>query len=152
MAHADPDLFLNRPCIVTPLETSEESSIIRILQFWKSLGAVTCVKTPEEHDEIVAHISHLPHLIASSLCHFLDQKPEDWIQLASSGLMDTTRIAAGDPAMWKAIIESNREEIQRALSKYQDDLQRIQSAITNGNMAEVVSLLEKGKKFRNRLD
>ena len=54
--------------------------------------------------------------------------------------------------MWKAIIESNREEIQRALSKYQDGLQRIQSAITNGNMAEVVSLLEKGKKFRNRLD
>ncbi len=151
MDHADEDLFVNRPCIITPLETSQEDAILRIIQFWKSLGAITCVRSPEQHDEIVAHISHLPHILASTLCHLIDQEPEDWRPLASTGLMDTTRIAAGDPAMWKAIIESNTEEIRRALSKYQDELYRIQSALTNGNMVEIVKVLENGKQFRNRL-
>ena len=77
--------------------------------------------------------------------HFLN-----WLA-AGTGLKDTTRVAAGDPGMWKAIIESNGEEINRALSEFQDELQRIQSALTNGNMVELVALLEKGKKFRDRL-
>jgi len=151
MDFADEDLFLNNPCIVTPLENSNDSAVQRVVQFWKSLGAVTFIRTPEDHDEIVAHISHLPHLIASSLCQFLDKKPDNWLQLTSSGLRDTTRIAAGDPTMWKAIIETNQEEIKRALSKYQDELQRIHSALTNGNMLEIVSILEKGKQYRDRL-
>ncbi|MCZ6674644.1 MAG: prephenate dehydrogenase/arogenate dehydrogenase family protein [Verrucomicrobia bacterium] len=152
MDYACDSLFHNRPCIITPLEDSNEIATKRIIQFWKSIGAVTFIKTPEDHDEIVAHISHLPHLIAASLCQFLDKHPSDWEQLTSTGLRETTRIASGDPGMWKAIIETNREEIKRALSGYQDDLQRIQSALTNGNMVELVSILEKGKNFRDRLN
>lgn len=152
MEHASEDLFVNRPCIVTPLENAEEAHVIRVVRFWNSLGAITTIKSPEDHDEIVAHISHLPHLVASGLCHFLDQKPNEWESLSSTGLRDVTRIAAGDPALWRAIIESNSEEIKRALSKFQDELQRIQSALTNGNMVELISILEKGKQFRERLN
>jgi len=151
MDFAREDLFVNNPCIVTPLENSNDSAVSRVVQFWKSLGAITFIRTPEDHDEIVAHISHLPHIIASSLCQFLDRKPDIWEQLASSGLRDTTRVASGDPVMWKAIIETNQEEIKRALSKFQDELQRIHSALTNGNMLEIVAILEKGKEFRDRL-
>ena len=151
MDHADEDLFVNKPCIVTPLENSNDASVRQIIRFWKSLGALTFVKTPEDHDEIVAHISHLPHLLASSLCHFLDKRPADWEPLTSSGLHDSTRIASGDPSLWKAIFETNRDEIKRALSNYQDELQRIQSALTNNNMVELVSILEKAKKYRDRL-
>jgi len=151
MEFGEADLFLNRPCIITPTEDTEDAAVRKVIQFWKSMGAVTFIKSPEEHDEIVAHISHLPHLIASSLCNLIDRNPDDWKLLASSGLKDTTRIASGDPSLWKAIIESNREEILRALSEYQDDLQRIHSALTNGNMVQVVSILEKGKQFRDRL-
>ena len=151
MENACADLFNNRPCIITPLEETEDAITSKILRFWKSLGATTFVKSPEEHDEIVAHISHLPHLLASSLCGFLDHHPADWRVLSSSGLKDMTRIAMGDPGLWKAIIETNQVEISRALSAYQDELQRIQSALTNGNMTELVSLLQRGKKFRDHL-
>jgi cyclohexadieny/prephenate dehydrogenase len=151
MDYASDDLFENRPCIVTPLEETDDLSVQRIIMFWKSLGALTFVKTPEDHDEIVAHISHLPHLLASGLCHFLSHKPADWKALASSGLQDTTRIASGDPGIWKSIVETNRDEILRALSAYQDELYHIQSALTNNNMIELVSILEKGKKFRDHL-
>ena len=151
MEHGDKDLFVNRPCIVTPMGNAKDSTVRQVIRFWKSLGALTFVKTPEDHDEIVANISHLPHLLASSLCHFLNGRPSDWEPLTSSGLHDTTRIASGDPSLWKAIIETNSDEIKRALSDYQDELKHIQSALTNGNMLEVVSILEKGKKYRDRL-
>jgi len=151
MEYASADLFNNRPCIVTPLEESNESATQRIVQFWKSLGATTYLKTPEDHDEIVAHVSHLPHLLASSLCKFLNKTPEEWSLLNSTGLKDTTRIAAGDPRLWKAIIETNQNEIGRALSEFQDELHCIQSALTNGNMAELVVILQQGKQYRDRL-
>ena len=152
MEHADPELFVNRPCIITPTENVPDSAVKHVIQFWKSLGALTFVETPEAHDEIVAHISHLPHLIASALCAFVGNKHKNWEQLAGTGFKDTTRVASGDPSLWKAIIETNREEINRALSKYQDELHSIQSALTNNNMVQIVSMLEQGKQFRDRLD
>ena len=152
MDHANAELFLNRPCIVTPTENVPDLAVREVIQFWKSLGAVTFVETPEVHDEIVAHISHLPHLIASALCNFVGNQNEAWKELAGSGFKDTTRIASGDPSLWKAIIETNRDEIKRALSDYQDELHRIQSALTNNNMVQLVSLLEQGKQFRDSLN
>lgn len=151
MEHGTAELFVNRPCIVTPTENAPDKAIHMVIQFWKSLGALTFVETPESHDEIVAHVSHLPHLVASALCNLVADKQKNWEQLSGKGFKDTTRVAAGDPILWKAIIESNRDEINRALSKYQDELHRIQSAITNNNMVQIVSLLEKGKQFRDEL-
>jgi len=151
MEYANADLFVNRPCIVTPTENVPDSAVKQVIRFWKSLGALTFVETPEVHDEIVAHISHLPHLLASLLCNLVEQQDKSWEQLAGTGFKDTTRIAAGDPSLWKAIIETNKEEINRAISKYQDELHRVQSALTNNNMVQIVSVLEQGKQFRDRL-
>ncbi len=151
MDFADADLFVNRPCIITPTENVADQPIHKTIQFWKSLGAITFVETPEAHDEIVAHVSHLPHLIAAALCNLVGEKRKNWEQLAGSGFRDTTRVAAGDPGLWKAIIESNREEIHRALSDYQEELHGIQSALMNNNMVPIVSLLEQGKQFRDQL-
>lgn len=151
MEHADAELFVNRPCIVTPTENVPDSAVRRVIRFWKALGALTFVETPEAHDEIVAHISHLPHLLASLLCNVVEQQNKNWEQLAGTGFKDATRIAAGDPSLWKAIIETNKEEIIRAISKYQDELHRVQSALTNNNMVQIVSVLEQGKQFRDRL-
>ena len=151
MEHAQADLFQNRPCIVTPTEHSDGGVVDKIVRFWRALGAVTTIVSPEEHDEIVAHISHLPHLLAASLCAFLSSKDASWANLSSSGLEDATRIASGDPAIWKSIIETNSEEIKRALSRYQEELQQLNAALTNGDMLEIVRILKKGKTFRDRL-
>jgi len=151
MDHARADLFEQRPCIITPLPETDSKAAVRVSTFWQSLGSICTQSSPEEHDEIVAHISHLPHLIASCLCDFLGSKDPVWHNLAGTGFKDTTRIASGDPTLWKAIVEENREEILRSLDAFQDRLQLLRSALANQNMIEVVALLQKGKELRDRL-
>ena len=151
MKHARADLFRNQPCFITPTEKADHGAVEKVTHFWEALGAVPTVTSPEKHDEIVAHISHLPHLLATSLCTFLSEKDPQWASLSSSGLKDTTRIAAGDSAIWKSIVETNLEEIRRALSRYQVELQRYQEILTEGRMEEVVQFLDKGKVFRDHL-
>jgi hypothetical protein len=94
-----------------------------VVRFWRDLGMEVVTVDPDRHDEIVAHISHLPQVLASTLCAFLATKDPAWRLYAGGGLRDTTRIAGGDPVMWRAILEHNREEILRALRQYQDELQ-----------------------------
>ncbi len=151
MKYARADLFQNHPCFITPTEKVDHGAVEKITQFWKALGAVPTVTSPEKHDEIVAHISHLPHLLATSICTFLSEKDPHWADLSSSGLKDTTRIAAGDSAIWKSIIETNLEEIRRALSHYRAELLRFEEVLIEGDMEEMVHFLDKGKAFRDGL-
>ena len=99
--------------------------------------------------EIVANISHLPHIIASSLCSYLASKDPSWRSLAGNGLRDSTRIASGDPQLWKSIIEQNREEIIRAISDFDEELHALKTAIANDQIFEVINILERGKKYRD---
>ncbi len=149
--NGDANLFKNNPCIITPLPETNKDALAALITFWENVGAITSILTPEHHDEIVAHVSHLPHLLASSLCNFLSQKEPSFAALSSSGLRDTTRVAAGDPTMWKAIIQTNREEILRAVSSYQDELQQLHTALANRDDMGTIKLLQNGKRFRDNL-
>ena len=97
MAHARPDLFKNAACILTPLPNTPPADIERLRAFWESIGMIVSIHSPQAHDQIVAHVSHLPHILASALCAYLAEKTDKWHTLSGSGLRDTTRIAAGDP-------------------------------------------------------
>ena len=72
--------------------------------------------TPAEHDHALAATSHLPHLIAAALAL---ATPKDLLPLAASGWRDTTRIAGGDPELWRAIFASNRQEVLDALKRFE---------------------------------
>lgn len=144
-------LFDNRVCFVTPLADSNEKAIETVATFWSELGMQIVSTTPDEHDEIVAHISHLPQILASTLCQFLATKNHAWRNYAGGGLRDTTRIAGSDPVIWKAIIESNRDEILRALRQYQDELQAFTSALANRDYLEVTARLERARAYRGGL-
>lgn len=145
------DLFRNRPCIVTPLTNTNENALAKVIAFWKALDANVITESPEKHDEIVAHVSHLPHLLASSLCSFLTTNEERWREFSSTGLRDTTRVAGGDPELWRSILEQNREEVLRALRGYENEIQKLQSALTNGDLFAVKAILERGQRYRNSL-
>src|SRR5690606_9464720 len=109
--HGTPILFENRSCFVTPLADSDATAVKKVVTFWESLGSkVTCTGA-DEHDEIVAHISHLPQVIASSLCAFLSTRNLEWRRHSGGGLRDTTRIAGSDPQLWRTIFELNRDEV-----------------------------------------
>lgn len=151
LAHARGDLFEAAACIVTPIKDTSSEKVRQISDFWESLGMQVTHASPEHHDEIVAHISHLPHLLSSALCSFLASKDPTWQALAGGGLRDTTRIASGDPGLWRQILESNREEVVRAIGGLEDELHQIKTALVNGDTATLNQRLERGKNYRNQL-
>jgi cyclohexadieny/prephenate dehydrogenase len=148
--HSSAGLFENRTCFVTPLEDSVASAVKATVQFWRDLGAEVVTVDPDQHDEIVAHISHLPQVLASTLCSFLAKKNPGWRNHSGGGLRDTTRIAGSDPHLWRSIIEQNRDEILRALRQFQDELHAFQIALANRDYVEVVARLERGKAYRDQ--
>lgn len=150
MEHASADLFVDRPCFVTPLEKAPTESVDRIVSFWTSIGAEVVTLSPNRHDEIVAHISHLPHLAASALCSLLAGHDPSWRHYAGGGLRDTTRVASGSPSLWLEILFQNRDEVLRALASYQDELQEFHAALSNRDTLQLKALLERGKDFRDQ--
>jgi len=150
MKHARADLFEGAACIVTPLD-HDDTKIARLRKLWEAIGMQVTTCSPEKHDEIVAHISHLPHLLASSLCSYLAGKDADWKRLAGGGLRDSTRVAAGDPTLWKQILEQNREEVLRAIDGFENELHALKTALLDKNTPDLIASLERGKQFRNSL-
>jgi prephenate dehydrogenase len=148
--HGHADLFEGRTCFVTPVASSPQEAVTRVARFWKDLGAEVVTVDPDKHDEIVAHISHLPQVLASSLCAFLSTRDPSWRNYAGGGLRDTTRIAGSDPKLWRSILEENRDEVLRALRSFQDDLQGMQAALANRDFIEVAARLERGRAYRDK--
>jgi prephenate dehydrogenase len=151
MEHAQAELFRGRACLVTPLEETPPPATDRVVGLWRALGMEVTSVSPEKHDEIVAHISHLPHLLASLLCRQLARQPAQWRAFSGNGLRDTTRIAAGSPDIWRSIFEENREELLRAVDGFERELAEIRSLLHNGEWAQVRHLLELGKRYREEL-
>ncbi len=151
MRNADADLFRGKPCLVTPLPETSEPAVRAVVAFWRNLGMEVASLNPEKHDEIVAHVSHLPHVLASVLSAQLGTRDASWRHFSGNGLADTTRIAAGSPALWKSILEQNREEVLRALDGFDTELQSLRSALANEDWFTVLNLLERGKAFRDKL-
>ena len=151
MAHARPDLFRGKVCFVTPLPDTDSAAVESVLRFWIALEMEPVTLSPEAHDEIVANISHLPHLLASVLCQHLSRQNPDWAAYAGPGLKDTVRIASGSPGLWKEIIAQNREEILRALSAFENELQSFKSQLANQNYLQILHALEKGKSYCDQL-
>jgi cyclohexadieny/prephenate dehydrogenase len=150
MENSSENLFENRSCFITPLESTPDSAVSKLTEFWSELGSEITTINPEAHDEIVAHISHLPHLLASTLCGLLSEKDPNWKNLSGAGLSDSTRIAAGDPALWKEILIQNREEILRSLRSLQDKLDEVHSLLANNDSIALTAMLERGKYYRDQ--
>lgn len=148
--HGSDSLFEGRTCFVTPVSGNDDEAVAKVVRFWSDLGAEVVTLDPDRHDEIVAHISHLPQLIASSLCSFLAARDPSWRNFAGGGLRDTTRIAASDPKLWRTILEENRDEVLRALRHFQDELQGLQAALANRDFIEVAARLERGRAYRDQ--
>jgi prephenate dehydrogenase len=143
------ELFEKRTAFVTPSPKAPEAAVALVVKFWSDLGAEVVTTSPDEHDEIVAHISHLPQAVATSLATFLAGKGHGWRNLAGNGLRDTTRIAASDTTMWLEIYQQNRDEVLRALRAMQDDLQAFQAALANRDWPELRARLERAKAWRD---
>lgn len=148
--NASAGLFERRTVFITPLPDTDTAAAERLAAFWSAIGAEVASVPPDEHDEIVAHISHLPQVLASTLCASLARRDQRWRNHAGGGLRDTTRIAGSDPRLWKTILEQNRDEVLRALRGYQDELHGLERALANRDWFEVQAILERGKAYRDQ--
>jgi prephenate dehydrogenase len=147
--HADPDLFRGRLVVLTPTDRTDGHAAARVAEFWESLGATVRQTSPEAHDRAVAYSSHLPHLAASALAGVL---PPDAADLAANGFRDTTRVAAGDPALWEAILDANRAEVLAALARLDGRLADFRRALESGDRDAVRALLAAGQRARTAID
>jgi prephenate dehydrogenase len=145
-AHADPDLFAGRTCVVTPAMGTDGSAIACVGEFWQRLGSSVLMLSPVEHDRVLARTSHMPHAVAAAVAAALC--PAD-IPLAATGFRDTTRIAAGDPALWTSILSANRVAVASELQSHIDRCQQFVSALQAGQVELVEHLLAEGKRCRD---
>lgn len=115
-AHARPDLFVGRPWLLTPGAAVPEDARGRLERFVEGLGATAHTVAPDEHDRLLAALSHLPQLTASALMAVVGTAVgEAGLELAGRGLVDTTRLASSPADIWTDIAATNATELGRAL-------------------------------------
>jgi prephenate dehydrogenase len=146
--HADAELFEGRWTVVTPTPRTNPDALAKVKDFWTALGSRVKEMTPGDHDLALAMTSHVPHLVAAALAGSL---PGDVHDLAATGFRDTTRIAAGDPALWTAIFEHNRDAVLSALAAVQNNLDAFRKALTERDWRTLDRLLAQAKKVRDAL-
>lgn len=147
-AYSRADLFDDRLVIVTPTAETDREAVSVVELFWQSLGARVVRMDPVEHDEALATTSHLPHAVAAALASVT---PIQWLTLTAGGFRDTTRIAAGDPELWAAIFEANRDAVLAATDRFSASLAAFRTAVLANDRAAVVRWLADGKRIRDSL-
>ena len=113
--YARADLFQLATCIVTPTTKTKPAVVRWMRKLWETMGCSTVVATPENHDKLLARVSHLPHAVAAALVGLAVR--ESAIDLAGPGFADTTRIASGKPDMWTDIFRTNRPAMREAIDQ-----------------------------------
>ena len=150
VANADATLYSGRQVILTPLSQTAPELVQKATDVWSAIGSQVLRMTPENHDAAFAAVSHLPHLLAFAYFNSVANQPagRDFLSLAGPGFRDFTRIAAGDPAVWRDILMSNREEILRQSMRFRHTLDAIEHVMRGGNAEALEDLVRKASDAR----
>lgn len=129
--YSDVELFKGKLFISTPVERTGAEAVRQVEALWRSVGCRTDRMTPEEHDNVFAAVSHLPHLLAFALVAQIaaDVDAAQKFALAGAGFRDFTRIAASSPAMWSDVCVANHSALSDELKQHRNLLEELQRAI-----------------------
>jgi cyclohexadieny/prephenate dehydrogenase len=148
-------LFEGRWCLLTPPAGTDAEAVERIAEFWRRCGSMVTNMEVEHHDRVLAIVSHLPHLIAFTICGTADdlegESRQEVLQFAASGFRDFTRIAASDPVMWRDVFLNNREALLEMLARFMEDAQAMARAVRWGDAAYIEDRIHRGRKIRRSL-
>jgi cyclohexadieny/prephenate dehydrogenase len=149
------DLFQGRWALLTPAAATPEPAIQKIEAMWQLLGAKTARMDAAHHDRVTAIVSHLPHLIAFTICgtadDLADETRQEVLQFAASGFRDFTRIAASDPVMWRDIFLNNKEALLEMFARFSEDAQAMARAIRKEDTAYIEDKIIRSRKIRKSL-
>jgi prephenate dehydrogenase len=148
VAHAQADLFVDRLTMITPTESSREEDVSLLTSFWESLGSRVVRLSPDEHDRAMAATSHMPHALAVALAASL---PDEFAKLTGSGFGDTSRLAGGDPGMWRQIFLDNREHVGQSIRSFGEQLHELAALIEDADATALEEFLTRAKKRRDAL-
>ncbi len=149
------DLFQGRWTLLTPVPGADEAVVEKVAELWRRCGALVERMEPSHHDRVLAIVSHLPHLIAFTICgtadDLADESRQGVVNFAASGFRDFTRIAASDPVMWRDIFLNNREALLEMLARFMEDAQAMARAVRWGDAGYIEDKVERGRKIRRSL-
>lgn len=151
---ADGALFEGATWVLTPTEATDPAAYARLLGVISALGADAIAMPASRHDDIVAMVSHVPHLTAAALMTLAAQAAEEQsalLRLAAGGFRDMTRVAAGHPGIWPDICLDNRAAIAETLDRLLEAVGRLRTMVSDGDRNGILAILERAREARVNL-
>jgi prephenate dehydrogenase len=148
ISYARGELYAGKLCILTPTPRTSPTALRRVEALWEQVGMYTTRLSPMRHDRALARVSHLPHLLASLL---VDMQKTDELDLAGTGFIDSTRIAGGDPVMWRDICLENAGSIRRAIDSMGRHLAQFRSLLDAGDGDGLERLFARAQRRRRQM-
>jgi len=153
-------LFQGRWCLLSPPAGTDPLAVGRVAELWSRAGSMVEVMEPAHHDRVMAIVSHLPHLIAFTICGTADDlaleggedaSRAEVLKFAASGFRDFTRIAASNPVMWRDIFLNNRDALLEMLARFTEDAQAMARAVRWGDGDYIEDKIIRGRAIRQGL-
>ncbi len=151
---ADPELFVGATWVLTPTESTDHATFTAVQSVIALLGADAVALAADRHDELVAVISHVPHLTSATLMGLAADSPLDHsalMRLAAGGFRDMTRIAAGSPAIWPDICSDNAGAIVPVLDRLIGRLSEVRRIVADRDRPGLTAMLERARDARRNL-
>lgn len=147
---AQADLYQGRNVILTPLPENRSADVDLVRAAWESCGAVVSQMPAEQHDSVLASVSHLPHFLAFAYMAQVVAAPDAAVRLdnAGSGFRDFSRIAGSSPEMWRDIFLSNRDAILQELDEVRAVLDAMSATLREGDGPRLQAMLESASRVR----
>jgi prephenate dehydrogenase len=150
LQHARAELYQGAACLLTNDEAAPAELCQVLEHFWQGLGCRTAWTTAGEHDAIVGRVSHFPHVLACIGAKVALQDPA-WGAYCGNGLRDTTRVAAGNPAMWSEILLENRDQVLHALQDSRQHMDALTHLLESADREALAQWLDQAKVLRESL-
>ena len=151
---ADAGLFEGATWVLTPTDATDPQAYARLLAVVSSLGANVIAMPAERHDDLVAMVSHVPHLTAAALMTLASEEASEQgalLRLAAGGFRDMTRVAAGHPGIWPDVCVENQAGITETLDRLMGALSRLRTMVANGDRGGILAVLERAREARLNL-
>ena len=147
---ARPDLFRGKRVILTPLPENTDEVIRKIEDAWTACGARVSRMSAEEHDAVLATVSHLPHLIAYAMAHDVATRENAarLFEIAGAGFRDFTRLASSHPEMWRDICVANKDRLLDELKRFERKMGQVRSLLDDP--AALEKLFAEARDARNK--
>ena len=148
------DLYRDRHVVICPLPENTATNVELVSKAWQACGARLVTMAVDQHDDVLAAVSHLPHWLASMYVENVarDAKAELNLQLAGAGFGDFSRIAQGSVEMWRDIFIANRPAMLRQLDQLHALLEQARQALRQDDVAWLEQTLAHAAKVRRQWD